>query len=94
MHSGLLGVSRGLTRPPDHACIHETIVALQSGITTGIHVEPMTSDPEYLVEYAFKTVTRGRVAYDDGVLILPMAKAELPASRLTTGSSRSSGRTG
>ena len=30
-----------------------------------------------VVDYLFKTVLRGRVSYDDGVLILPRARDEL-----------------
>ena len=30
-----------------------------------------------MVEYVFKTIKRGRVSYDEGVLILPRARNEL-----------------
>ena len=35
-----------------------------------------------VVDYVFKTIKRGRVPYDEGVLVLPRAGNELPSSRL------------
>lgn len=42
-----------------------------------IHVRPITSTPEYVVDYVFKTILRGRVSYDDAVLVLPRASGEV-----------------
>ena len=33
-----------------------------------------------MVDYVFKTIKRGRVSYDEGVLILPRARNELTLS--------------
>jgi hypothetical protein len=43
-----------------------------------IHVEPITSDLDYVTEYAFKATKNGRVDYDD-ILILPLTRSELPS---------------
>ncbi|UPK26743.1 hypothetical protein [Bradyrhizobium sp. 195] len=42
-----------------------------------IHVQPITSTPDCVVEYVFKTVLRGRISYDDALLVLPRANGEL-----------------
>ncbi|MDA9415142.1 hypothetical protein XI04_18635 [Bradyrhizobium sp. CCBAU 11430] len=42
-----------------------------------IHVRPITSTPEYVVDYVFKTVLRGRISYDNAVLVLPRASGEV-----------------
>ena len=61
----------------DHFRRNERYYFGRSGFMTAIHVQPVTSDPDYIVEYAFKTMIRGRVSYDDSVLVLPKARAEL-----------------
>jgi hypothetical protein len=61
----------------DHFRLNERHYLGHSGIMTGIHIEPVTSNHGYVVEYAFKTLSAGRVAYDDGVFILPRAVSEL-----------------
>lgn len=48
------------------------------GIQT-IHVKPVTNDHARVVDYVFKTILRGRVSYDEGVILLPRAKRELIA---------------
>jgi hypothetical protein len=42
-----------------------------------LHVRPVTHGYERVVDYVFKTVLRGRIAYDDGMLLLPRATREL-----------------
>ncbi len=42
-----------------------------------IHVEPITADPDYVTEYVFKSIKRGRASLDS-VLILPDARSEAP----------------
>jgi hypothetical protein len=42
-----------------------------------IHVTPITSDVDYVVEYAAKSFTRGRVLEED-IIILPKVISELP----------------
>jgi len=41
------------------------------------HVEVVMQAHERVADYMFKTVLRGRVSYDDGVLVLPRARGEL-----------------
>jgi hypothetical protein len=42
-----------------------------------LDVRPVTQTHERVVDYVFKTILRGRVPYDEGVLILPRARDEL-----------------
>jgi len=52
-----------------------------------LDVRPVTETHERVVDYAFKTILRGRVSYDDGILLLPRAHDELaPARKSETGS--------
>jgi hypothetical protein len=46
-------------------------------LITRLDVRPVDKTPEQVVDYVFKTILRGRVSYDDGVLILPRARDEL-----------------
>jgi len=47
------------------------------GTITKIDVRPVVDGYERVVDYVFKTIKRGRVSYDEGVLILPRARDEL-----------------
>jgi hypothetical protein len=52
-----------------------------------LDVRPITETHECVVDYVFKTILRGRVSYDEGILILPRAHDELaPARKSGTGS--------
>ena len=42
-----------------------------------IDVRPVVDSHRRVVDYLFKTIKRGRLSYDDGVLILPRSKGEL-----------------
>jgi hypothetical protein len=42
-----------------------------------IHTRPVTDSYKRVVDYVFKTVLRGRVPYDEGILLLPRAIGEL-----------------
>jgi hypothetical protein len=42
-----------------------------------LDVRPVTETHERVVDYVFKTILRGRVLYDEGVLLLPRARREL-----------------
>ncbi|WLC16281.1 hypothetical protein [Bradyrhizobium diazoefficiens] len=70
-----------ITRLKEHVAEHfkhqTDLYAGPSKLLAGIHVRPITGTPERVVEYVFKTVLRGRVAYDDAVLVLPRASGEL-----------------
>jgi hypothetical protein len=47
------------------------------GTISKIHVRPVVDGYERVVDYVFKTIKRGRVSYDEGVLILPRTRDEL-----------------
>ncbi len=42
-----------------------------------LDVRPVTEGHARVVDYLFKTVLRGRVSYDEGVLVLPRTRSEL-----------------
>jgi hypothetical protein len=42
-----------------------------------IHVEPVTRDEARVIDYVFKTIRNGRLSYDEAVIVLPRARAEL-----------------
>lgn len=52
------------------------------GTISKIDVRPVTAGYERVVDYVFKTIKRGSVSYDEGVLILPRALDELTSRRL------------
>jgi hypothetical protein len=47
----------------------------------GLEVRPVTETHERVVDYVFKTILRGRVSYDEGILLLPRARDELASAR-------------
>jgi hypothetical protein len=53
----------------------------QRRLITRLDVRPVNETHERVVDYVFKTILRGRVSYDDGVLILPRARDELGPTR-------------
>jgi hypothetical protein len=42
-----------------------------------LDIRPVTDSRERVVDYVFKAVLRGRVSYDEGILLLPRARQEL-----------------
>jgi hypothetical protein len=42
-----------------------------------IHICPVTSDHGHVVDYVFKTVKNGRLAYDEATVVLPRTRPEL-----------------
>ena len=46
-----------------------------------LDVRPVIESHECVVDYVFKTILRGRVSYDDGVLLLPRIRDELMTRR-------------
>ena len=42
-----------------------------------IHVRPVVENYGRVIDYVLKTISKGRVGYDEGVLVLPRVKAEL-----------------
>lgn len=61
----------------EHFKNHSDLYAGPRKLIARIHVRPITSTPECVVDYVFKTVLRGRVSYDDAVLVLPRAGGEV-----------------
>jgi hypothetical protein len=45
-----------------------------------LHVRPVTHGYDSVVDYAFKTVLRGRVSYDEGTLLLPRSVREVESA--------------
>jgi hypothetical protein len=52
------------------------------GVISKIHVRPVSDGYDRVVDYVFKTIKRGRVSYDEGVLILPRTRDEVASVRL------------
>jgi hypothetical protein len=50
-------------------------------LITKLDVRPVTETHERAVDYLFKTILRGRVSYDDGILLLPRTRDELGPAR-------------
>jgi hypothetical protein len=42
-----------------------------------VNVRPVVDGHDRVVDYVFKTVLRGRITYDDAIILLPRAQAEL-----------------
>lgn len=71
----------------DHfqACAHLYGI---DGTISKIDVRPVVDGYERVVDYVFKTIKRGRVSYDEGVLILPRTRGEVTSRHHCTWSSR------
>jgi hypothetical protein len=46
-------------------------------LITTLDIRPVDETPAHAVDYVFKTILRGRVSYDDGILLLPRTRDEL-----------------
>ena len=42
---------------------------------------PVIDGYERVVDYVFKTIKRGRISYDEGMLVLPRTRDELTSTR-------------
>ena len=71
---------------PDRSRLHEPLqdhfhasarLYGMDGTIPKIDVRPVKDGYERVVDYVFKTIKRGRVSYDEGVLILPRTRDEL-----------------
>jgi hypothetical protein len=51
------------------------------GTISKIDVRPVAEGYERVVDYVFKTIKRGRVSYDEGMLVLPRTRDELTSTR-------------
>jgi hypothetical protein len=58
-----------------HACA--PLYLGPDGSISKIHVRSVVDGYERVVDYVFKTVMRGRVSYDEGMLVLPRTRDEL-----------------
>jgi hypothetical protein len=65
----------------EHFRRHQDIYLGRRRLIRALDVRPVTETPERVVDYAFKTILRGRVSYDDGILLLPRARNELTPAR-------------
>jgi len=64
----------------EHLHANGEMYAGEQRLVRSLDVRSVTHSHERVVDYVFKTILRGRVSYDEGVLILPKARDEL-ASR-------------
>jgi hypothetical protein len=85
-HALILIPHRSRLREPlqDHFQANAQLYGI-GGAISKIDVRPVTDGYERVVDYVFKTIKRGRVSYDEGVLILPRTRDELTLGGLTTG---------
>jgi hypothetical protein len=56
---------------------HQDMYLGKRRLVRTLDVRPVTQTHERVVDYVFKTILRGRVPYDEGVLVLPRARDEL-----------------
>src|SRR6516165_10832387 len=61
----------------EHFQINDELYRGRLGLIRTIHVRPVADGYERVVDYVFKTVLRGRVSYDEGILLLPRSNGEL-----------------
>lgn len=66
----------------DHFRDYQDMYLGKHRLITGLDVRPVTETHERAVDYVFKTTLRGRVSYDDGILLLPRARDELGPARM------------
>jgi len=85
-HALILIPDRSRLREPvqDHFRTNAHLYGMDGAISK-IDVRPVTDGYERVVDYVFKTIKRGRVTYDEGVLILPRARDELTLGRVDHG---------
>jgi hypothetical protein len=65
----------------EHFGAHEGMYLGRRRSIVTLGVRPVTDDHARVVDYLFKAVLRRRVSYDEGVLVLPRARDELPSVR-------------
>jgi hypothetical protein len=64
----------------EHFRRHQDTYLGRRRLIRALDVRPVTATPERVVDYVFKTILRGRVSYDDGILLLPRARNELTSA--------------
>ena len=60
----------------EHFCDHQQLYVRRDFSLHRVHAEPITCRPDYVAEYAFKSVIRRRVQLDE-IIILPRARSEV-----------------
>ena len=65
----------------EHLGSNEGLYCGRRGAVSAVHVRPVTGAHERVVDYVLKTVLRGSVSYDEGILLLPRASRELSTDR-------------
>jgi hypothetical protein len=71
-----------LNSPVDeHFRDHEEMYLGERRLITHLDVRPVMEGHERVVDYVFKTILRGRVSYDEGILVLPRARGEITSIR-------------
>lgn len=61
----------------DHFRENERLYVRPGTSIQRIHVEAAISDHDRVVDYALKTIRKGRLSYEDAVMVLPRARSEL-----------------
>ncbi|MGJ5144947.1 hypothetical protein [Bradyrhizobium sp. HKCCYLRH3073] len=61
----------------DHFRDNESLYIRPGTSVQRIHVEPASSGHDRVVDYALKTTRKGRLSYEDAVVVLPRARSEL-----------------
>jgi hypothetical protein len=61
----------------EHFSDYQEMYVGKRRLITKLDVRRVTETHELAVDYVFKTILRGRVSYDDGVLVLPRTRDEL-----------------
>jgi len=61
----------------EHFRFNDELYRGKLGLIRTIHVRPVVNGAERVLDYVFKTVLRGRVSYDEGILLLPRTNGEL-----------------
>ena len=81
-HALILIPDRSRLREPlqDHFQTYAHLYGMD-GTISKIDVRPVMDGYERVVDYVFKTIKRGRVSYDEGMLILPRTRNELTSLR-------------
>jgi hypothetical protein len=64
----------------EHFRVNDDLYRGRMGLIRTIHVRPVVDGYERVVDYVFKTVLRGRVSYDEGILLLPRSNGELTSA--------------
>lgn len=76
----MLPASRMREGLDEHFREKSDLYVTQTGSIQRVHVVPVTTDPDRVVDYVFKAVLNGRIPYDDALMVLPRTPAELSSS--------------